>query len=292
MKDRLALVGFEWAGSQLSAWAYDDEGEVLSSVQVQAGLVRDQPDWPARVKRELAGWLGVEVNVPVIGCGDVAAALIKPGEALPRTPVSLSDMAGQLGSHEGLHLVPWIAQLNPPDLTSGAETRLFGLGDDIGAVCIVGVHTHHCTVEHGRLVAFSTEITSEVRELLLSHGTLALAGSDAQILDMPTFQSWIERALDTDNTPPIFAVEAAIHQGLLLPAHKAAALAGLMIGADVAAHYDPGDDVLLVADGPLLEAYGFALETLGAEVEETSALEALQNGLFELADLAGLLGEA
>jgi len=49
--------------------------------------------------------------------------------------------------------------------------------------------------------------------------------------------------------------------------------------------------VLLVADGPLLEAYGFALDALGADVEETSAVEALQDGLFEIADLAGLLGE-
>jgi 2-dehydro-3-deoxygalactonokinase len=244
------------------------------------------------LKRELARWLGFALDVPVIGCSDVAASTMESGEAFPHTPQSLSHIAGQLGSHAGIHLVPWIAQPSPPDLTCGAETRLLGLGDNIGAVCIVGRHTHHCTVEHGRLVAFSTEITSEVRDLLLSTGTLALAASDAQIFDMPTFQSWIERALDTDNTPPIFAIEAAIHQGILLPAHKAAALAGLMIGADVAAHYDPGDEVLLVADGPLLEAYGFALEALGAEVEETSALEALQNGLFELADLAGLLGEA
>ena len=34
-----------------------------------------------------------------------------------------------------------------------------------------------------------------------------------------------------------------------------------------------------------------ALDALGADVEETSALEALQDGLFEIADLAGLFGE-
>ncbi|HAY05210.1 MAG TPA: hypothetical protein DCY26_00970 [Hyphomonas sp.] len=112
-----------------------------------------------------------------------------------------------------------------------------------------------------------------------------------QAFDMAVFRDWLERALDAGRAAPVFSVDAAIRQGQLSPENKAAALAGLMIGADVAAHYDPGEEVLLVADGPLLEAYGLALETLGADVEETSAIEALQEGLFELADLAGLLGE-
>jgi hypothetical protein len=38
MKDRLVLVGFEWAGPQLRAWAFDNEGDILSSYQV-----RDEP---------------------------------------------------------------------------------------------------------------------------------------------------------------------------------------------------------------------------------------------------------
>ncbi len=292
MNDRLALVGFEWAGSQVRAWAYDDEGEILSSVVLHDDPVRGQPDWPTRLRDRIAEWLGFTPDVPLIGCGDVSTSLVLSGDTPLRTPVTLSQIGGQLGFHMGIHLVPWVGQADPPDLTCGAETRLMGLGEVMGSICIAGHHTHHCVVEHGRLVGFSTEITSEVRRLLLSQGSLALAETEPQAFDMPTFQTWVERALDTDDTPPVFAIEAAVHLGTLLPANKAAALAGLMIGADIAAHYDPGDEVLLVADGPLLEAYGFALEALGAEVEETSAIEALQNGLFEIADLAGLLGEA
>jgi len=291
MKDSLALIGFEWAGPQLRAWAFDGEGEILSSVQLREEPVAGHADWAGRLRYHLSEWLGTAPDVPVIGSGDVSASLLKSGGIQLNAPLPLAQLPGQLGMAGSIHLVPWIGQLAPPDLTCGAEAILFGLEDANGAICIAGQHTRHCVVEHGRLLEFSTEITAELRDLLLSHGTMSLQAPGPQTFDMQVFKDWIERALDTDDSPPVFSVEAAIRRGALLPANKAAALAGLMIGADVAAHYDPGDEVLLVADGPLLEAYGFALDALGADVEETSAVEALQDGLFEIADLAGLLGE-
>jgi 2-dehydro-3-deoxygalactonokinase len=284
MKDALALIGFEWTGARLRAWAFDEAGEILSAVQVREDIEAGHADWAGRLQFHLAEWLGSNPEVPLIGCGDVSAPALN-------APVALAQLPANLGSQGIVRLVPWIGQLSPPDLTCGAETVLAGLEEPHGAICIAGQHTRHCVVEHGRLVEFSTEITGELRDLLLMHGSLSLHGSTAQTFDLAVFRDWIERALDTGDTPPVFSVEAAIRQGSLSAANKSAALAGLMIGADVAAHYDPGDEVLLVADGPLLEAYGFALEALGADVEETSAVEALQDGLFEIADLAGLLGE-
>lgn len=291
MTDRLALIGFEWAGSHLRAWSFDGEGEILSAFQVREESVAGHPDWAGRAQYHLTEWLGAAPAVPVIGCGDVSATLTGSSSAPLNAPMVLSQLPAHLSRAGALHLVPWIGQLAPPDLTCGSETILFGLDEANGAICIAGQHTRHCVVEHGRLLEFSTEITAELRDLLLSHGTMSLQAPGPQTFDMKVFRDWIERALDTDDSPPVFSVEAAIRQGVLSPANKAAALAGLMIGADVAAHYDPGDEVLLVADGPLLEAYGFALDALGADVEETSAVEALQDGLFEIADLAGLLGE-
>jgi 2-dehydro-3-deoxygalactonokinase len=291
MKDQLALVGFEWAGTRLRAWAFDSAGEILSTFGVRESPVAGHTDWPGRIRFHLAAWLGGAASVPIIGCADVSGALLKAAGTGLIAPAPLSQVAAHVGREGGMALVPWIRQSNPPDLTCGAETILFGLGEPNGAICIAGQHTHHVIVEHGRVMEFSTEITAELRDLLLMHGSLSLSEPGPQTFDMAVFRDWVERALDTEDTPPVFSVEAALRGGSLSAANKSAALAGLMIGADVAAHYDPGDEVLLVADGPLLEAYGFALDLLGADVEETSALEALQDGLFEIADLAGLLGE-
>lgn len=286
MTDELALIGCEWNGSHIRAWAFDAEGEILSAFHAREECGPAPGVWAKRLGFHLTEWLGAVPEVPVIGCGAMAAHA-----PLLSGPLQLAHLAGHITEHGGLHLVPWIAQAAPADLTCGAETLLFGLGDDAaGAICLAGQHTRHCTVEHGRLTRFCTEITAELRDLLLSHGSLALDAATPQAFDMAVFRDWLERALDAGRAAPVFSVEAAIRQGQLTAQNKAAALAGLMIGADVAAHYDPGDEVLLVADGPLLEAYGLALETLGADVEEASAIEALQDGLFELADLAGLLG--
>ena len=132
-------------------------------------------------------------------------------------------------------------------------------------------------------------MTGEIHKLLLGTGALALRPGIEQKFDMAIFRDWVERSLDTDDAASPFAVRAARLIGTLRPEHQSAALSGLLIGACVAAHYDPGDDVLLVADGHRFETYGMALDTLGASVEEYSAIETLQDGLFEIADESGLL---
>lgn len=296
MNDRLALIGVNWSGSRLTVWAYDDEGEVLSSAVMHEAEHLAPAELVARVRFHVTEWLGAWPEVPVIVSGEVGIlSLNGPEESsngLKMTlPVSLSTLSECLVPQEGMWIVPWVRQTYPPDISCGTETVLVGLDEDHAAVCIVGRHTRHITLQHGRITRMSTEITTELRDLLLTSGALALRDGMAQRFDAAVFREWVERALDIAEAPPVFAVEAAVLTGQLDPALKSAAIAGLLIGRDVATHYDPGDEVLLVADDPLREAYGLAFDALGADVDEISATEALQEGLFELADLAGLLGE-
>lgn len=289
MTDGLALIGLEWSGTRLSAWAFDSEGDILSAAVLHEPRRPAGNEFIARTRFHLNEWLGAWPEVSVIACGDIG---IVTGNAAGLTlPFTLSSLQDALVQAEGLTLVPWIGQRAPADLTCGAETILMGLDEDHAAVCIAGRHTRHVRMEHGRITRLSTEITAELRDLLLASGTLSLANAPPQAFDSGAFREWMESALDSEGALSPFAVEAAILTGQLDPAHKSAALTGLLIGADVAAHYDPGDEVLLVADGPLMEAYGLAFDVLGADVDEISATGALQDGLFELADLAGLLGE-
>lgn len=289
MKDSLALIGLDWSGSRLSAWAYDEAGEILSSTILHEPERVAPSEYLSRIRFHVSEWLGSWPDVPVIVSGDVG--ILSQTVTNLAIPVPLVVLPGHLLARDGIWIVPWIRQLSPPDISCGSEAILAGLGEDHASVCIAGRHTRHYDLEHGRILSLSTEITSELRDLLLSAGALSLKDGPAQTFDPRVFREWVERALDTDDAPPVFSVEAAIYTGQLDPASKAAAIAGLLIGADVAAHYDPGDEVLLVADGPLREAYGLAFDALGVEVDEISATEALQDGLFELADLAGLLGE-
>jgi len=290
MKDRMILIGIDWGASNFRAWAFDEEGEVIGGISVPDGVLTHSGDAMDRLKFHINEWLGEWPDVPMIACGGAGSSQgIHQTDYLP-VPMMISDLPKHLVHMHGLHIVPGLKQASPPDILRGQETQLFALDETIGAVCFPGTHTKHITVEHGRILDFSTEMTGELRALLLANGGLKVPEDVEQVFSESVFREWVELSLDTDDAASPFAVRAARMTGLLDPKYHTTALTGLLIGADVAAHYDPGDELTLVADGPLLKSYRIALEALGAEFDECSAEEATQDGLFELAEEAGLIG--
>ncbi len=290
MSDKTVLIGVDWGSSSFRAWAFDSEGEIIAETRAADGLLTHAGDPLSRLRFHLGEWLGEWPKCPIIACGAAGSA-----EGLFRTeylpvPLMLSDISRQLVAWNGIHIVPGLKQVSPPDVMRGEETKLVGLADVTGRLCLPGTHTKHVTLEHGRAIDFTTEMTGEMRALLLSSGGLKPPAGIEQVFDARVFRDWVERSLDTDDAASPFAVRAARMTGALDPHHHVAALSGLLVGADIAAHYDPGDEVVLVADGDLLVAYRIALDALGADFYEMSAEEATQDGLFELAEEAGLLG--
>ena len=289
MMDRAVLVGVDWGASSFRAWAFDEEGDLLGGTSVPDGILTHSGDALGRLKFHINEWLGEWPEVPVIACGGVGSSQGVHRTDYYQIPMNISQLSRHLVHVHGLYIVPGLKQASPPDILRGEETQLFALSDSVGAVCIPGTHTKHINMEHGRIVGFSTEITGELRMLLLASGGLKAPAGVEQDHSEAVFREWVERSLDTEDAASPFAVRAARMTGKLDPKYHTAALTGLLIGADVAAHYDPGDELTLVADGPLLDSYRIALDTLGAEFDECSAEEATQDGLFELAEEAGLL---
>ena len=290
MKERTVLIGVDWGASNFRAWAFDEEGEAIGGTSVPDGLLTHTGDALERLTFHINEWLGEWPEVPIIACGGVGSAEGLHETGYRPVPFLIADLPKHLVHVHGLYIVPGLKQASPPDVISGEETQLFALDDSVGAVCIPGTHTKHVTVEHGRILGFTTEMTGELRALLLASGGLKAPAGVKQAFSEAVFREWVELTLDTDDAASLFAVRAARMTGDLAPEYHATALTGLLIGSDVAAHYDPGDELTLVADGPLLESYRIALDALGAEFDECSAEEATQDGLFELADEAGLLG--
>lgn len=284
MSPPIRLIGVDWTFNCVRAWAFDADGEIVSGVAGDA-FTRQPGQGAEAAKAFVANGLGGSSRAPMIVCGDRGSG---PGNLL-QVPILLDALSDALVRNDDMYLVPGLKQLSPADLLCGQETLLVGLGQVSGAVCIPGFHTKHVSLEQGRVLGFSTEMTGEIIALLESEGSLRLGETIHQAFEARVFRDWVERSLDTDDAASPFAVSAARSIGVLRAEHQASALSGLMIGADIAAHYDPGDDVILVSDGPLAEAYGMALDALGASVEEYSAEEAMQDGLFEIAEVAGLL---
>ncbi|KCZ50740.1 2-dehydro-3-deoxygalactonokinase [Hyphomonas pacifica] len=282
-----ALIGVFISGRTLSAWSYGGDGEIIAAHSGEAGSADSATDGASRTSYFLNEWLGEMPACPII----VAGASFSPqAEEIANTvsvPCRTDAITAGLVSRHGLHFVPGIKQTSPPDFLLGSETSLFGIEETDGLVCMPGRFTHHIAVEHGRIVGITTEMTVSLMQAVLKeqHHT------EAQIFSGAVFREWAEKSLDTENAVSPFAVHAACRIGKLKPQLYQCALAGLMIGADIAAHYEPGDDVILIADGDLLDQYGLALEILGAEIIEYSTEETRREGLLEIAEVAGLLDE-
>jgi 2-dehydro-3-deoxygalactonokinase len=270
MTIRPALIGLAPAETGLRAYAFDSVGEIIDR-RLIAG---------ASISAGMADWLSPGVTVIAAGAG---------GALLP-LPVALEDVAGRLAAHDGRWHVPGFKQENPPGILQAEVAALVGLEESMGRVCMPGALTHHVRIEFGKVVQIAAEMTLELRDMLLRAGTLCLPEGARQTDAPEVFANWVEHGLESGMRGALHTVRAARHINQLAPEHHVVALTGLMIGADVAAHYDPGDEVFLVADGPLAEAYGRAFDALGVEVDQLSAETCMTDGLFEIADAAGKVG--
>lgn len=288
MPQPIAAIGASVDHRTLRAWAYDEGGNCVASHAATFEAAASVDACCAQVRFHLGEWLGAIPEAPVIVSG---LARYPGGADCPGLlPLSfrLEQLPERLIACHGLHLVPGLVQKFPPDYVSGPEAMLFAIEDIGERACIPGQCSTHVTIDHGRILDISTELTMQLRDAvcIAERSWKPAAGQD---FDEAIFCEWVDRSLDPDDAVSPFAAEAACVLGALPENLYACALDGLMIGAEIAAHYDPGDEVTLIGDGNLADRYRMALETLAVDVTSYSAEECLRDGLFELADLAGLL---
>lgn len=288
MQEDIALIGLEWSGTQLRAIAYDASGDVIARSVVNEAPAPRRDEFPDRSLRHLERWLAAPVTARIIACGDIGQMIPAP-DWVP-LPCLRSDLASRMAVFGGMNIVPWLIGRDPVDYSGGAEAVLMGLDEEHANICIAAHNTRHMRLEHGRVTGLSTHPTAEMHALVLHSGLVGVNDPSPGRFDPSVFQEWVEAGLDLSQPLTPFRVKAAVVSGQLDASLISSALSGLLIGADVAAHYQPGDEVLVVADGRLAEAYGLAFDALGADVIEASYSETLEEGLFELADVSGLLG--
>lgn len=287
MTESVRLIAIVVLDNGMNIWSLDADGEELSYRHFGLPISTAEKDTSDAVKYHLQEWLGEWPQVPVL----VAGANSPPRTTALQVPLRIEDIGSHLWQDDNLWLVPGLKQTSPPDITNGPEICLMAVEDPSGMVCIPGKQSRHFVMDHGRLLEFTTELTGDMREALLRHPRSTPWLNVTQTFEQNIFKQWADRSLDTANALSPFAVHAACTTGQLDASLYDCALSGLLIGAEVAAHYDPGDEVTLIADGTELDTYGLAFDTLEVDVTEYSAVESLRDGLFEIADLAGLLDD-
>ena len=290
MSESPSLIGIDMGASDARAWLYNARGDAYAGFDLTDPRLQSADGVQECLTEALQTQFGHPLPCPVI------IVLREDGNGslqlnwLP-APAPLPTLADHLAKQSGLWIIPGISQTVPADLTSYAPVALMGAGDASGLICVPGGHTRHLLVEDDKLVEFSTEMTGHLIHFLTKEEETRRPATVEQQHDDTVFQTWIERSLDAENSVPVFSVNAAVRLGQLDPQFHDCALSALLIGADIASHYDPGDEVTLIADGDLAVAYKNAFQAMQVDLETRSAQTSIIEGLFEIADLAGLIEE-
>lgn len=274
-------IGAEWVQGQLRVWAIAGGQPVRQAVS-EPGLDVPTRDTVETALLALAGdWLAAGRATPVIISGLAADAL----RAVPCTPLPehLTPLPAR-DARLSLHLVAGLKQDKPAGLMQGAETRIAGFlarnpGWD-GVVCLPGDAGLWAHLSAGEVVSFQSFMTAEIFAHLSGQSGLHLpetAGDEAG------FGSALAQGMERPEW--LLARLASIRAEQQLqgraPAEMRARLAGLLIGAELAAAkpYWLGQRVALIGAGAAMAQYGAALNGLSVPVSQHDATAMTLAGL-------------
>lgn len=302
-----AVAAVDWGTSHLRVWLLDAAGNVLAERRSAEGLLSVPPQGFASILEKHLSDLQSPPDLPVVICGMAGSRqgwVEAPYVAAPTALGAVLASAVQVAaSAREIRIVPGIAQrdADAPDVMRGEETQLAGisaLASGSHLVCMPGTHSKWVDMRDGTVAGFCTWMTGELfsllsRQSILSH---SVAGADAAGEPVsPAFRQACAEALADggDIGARLFRIRAA---GLLVglsPQDAAAALSGLLIGAEVAsAGQRFGKDkrpVTLVGSAALAPLYNAALEQAGHEVRIANADAAVRAGLFAAARILGMV---
>lgn len=309
MSAKPAIAAVDWGTTRLRIWLLDATGAVLDERRSDEGLLTAQHKGFAAVLERHLGDMGAPRDLPAIVCGMAGARQGWVEAPYVDLPASLGDILGAAvpvpGVGRDIRIVPGLAQRNPraPDVMRGEETQLAGVAGLIGGgshlVCMPGTHSKWVIAEGGAISGFGTWPTGEMFSVLTQHSILRHSIGDKPAPVAPTsqvFRDWCQDALfDGDVGARLFGIRAAGLLTGLSQEDAAAALSGLLIGAEIASATRRfgrrGSPVVLVVSGPLGALYAEALRLDGIAVEIADADTAVLTGLVAAARRNKMLGE-
>jgi 2-dehydro-3-deoxygalactonokinase len=286
------LIAVDWGTSRLRAYLLDADGTVRERRGSDAGIamlggsgfdVALAPlldGWPRDAPLLMCGMIGSRqgiVEVPYLPCPADPAGL-----ARALAPVAIAGRDGRI--------VPGLS-CDPPDVMRGEETLILGSGVRDGLVCLPGSHSKWVRVAGGVVQGFRTYLTGELFAAVAGH---TIVGRLLEPVDPPDWRDWFGRGVMAARGPgaalthQLFGLRAAGLLGRMPPPALRPHLSGLLVGHEIAAEA-PAAQVTLIGEGPLLDRYESALDSL-AVPHRAAGPDAGPAGLFMIARNAGMLG--
>lgn len=290
----MTLVGVDWGSSNLRAYRFGPDGEVLDRRESARGAARLQRGEFAGVLGEtLDGWLEADTLVVLAGMVGARAGWHEaPYLACPANPDELAAAALRVEDAPArCFIVPGLSARGATGVANvmrGEETQILGSGLADGTIVLPGTHSKWATVAGGRITGFSTIMTGEMYALLRNKSLLGqLAEGDAP--DEAAFTLGAQRALDNPAgvLPLLFSARADVLLGSLAAEAVASYLSGLLIGGEVAAMRESTQGgLVLICNAALAARYRVVLALAGtADVTVIDGADAVAHGLWRIGGL-------
>jgi 2-dehydro-3-deoxygalactonokinase len=271
------MIGIDWGTSSFRAYRLAAGGTILDRVESAGGILTiPSGGFPAALQAAIGPWLA-EGEALVLLCGMVGSRqgwVEAPYLPCPAGPAEIAAALTPIPHPDArLLLVPGLTSRDAagvPDVMRGEETKLIGLLAELGPapalLCLPGTHSKWAWLEGGRIARFTTQMTGELRAVLLEHSILGrLAepgpGSDA------AFLRGVRRARQGGGLlHQVFGTRALGLLGELAAAETDDYLSGLLIGHEVRAVMEdgaPAGPVHLAGAETLCRLYALAFEEFG-----------------------------
>jgi 2-dehydro-3-deoxygalactonokinase len=147
----------------------------------------------------------------------------------------------------------------------GEETLALGTGIKNGTVILPGTHSKWVRIEDGTIKSFATFMTGEFYATLLSQTILGKLREEPD--EATGFSKGVEAAKRQGGlTHLAFAARTSVLLGDISGREVAPFLSGLLIGSEVDAGLamdQSGGEIVLVADGIIIDSYSQALAARG-----------------------------
>lgn len=295
------LIGVDWGSSNLRAFRFNPQGEVLETRHAAHGVTRfPAGEATAAMLAGLRDWLDACPGVPMLLCGMAGSKLgWREAPYLP-APADLATLSRGLVRFEAeqrqVAIIPGVSSFEDcagfRDVMRGEETQALGLSERVPLLIAPGTHSKWIRLEGARISGLHTAMTGELYAILRQHSLIAGVTSDGP-WDAAAFHDGLNSARShPDWLTQLFGVRARGVQAEMPPSSLAAWLSGLLIGYELVqglARYPDLQQVAIVASAPLSDHYASALASRGIESQLIDGDQAVMRGLWRVAKEAQLV---
>ncbi len=292
----IALIGLDWGSTNLRAFAFDQQGQVIDRRASDAGALKlnGAAAFDSALSALVGDWAQASADAPLIACGMVGAKsgwrearYVDVGADLKALAGSVIRVDTSLG--RALTIIAGMKS-QEPDVMRGEETQLIGSGVGDGLVVCPGTHCKWVRMANGRVESFATFFTGEMNSLIRDHSSIGalLSAAAPDVNDQASFELGVAyaRAGAASWLHDLFVLRAAVVTGQKSAEAVSTALTGWLLGCEFAAAllmYPSTRGIVTVASESLVPWYRAAARAFGVSCETLDAETCTTRGLWKVA---------